>query len=292
MLLMPEPIISVIMPVYNGERHLHQAVESILRQTFDNFEFLIINDGSTDNTEAILGSFSDERIKLINNGANLGLAASLNKGVDLARGQYIARMDADDVSFPTRFERQLEFLESNPDTDLLGCRAMAFRDSGEIIGLLPFFASHPNICKRPWRGIPLPHPSWMGRTEWFRQFRYGFPEVLRAEDQELLLRAYPYSSFACLSEVLLGYRQGPFNFPKTLVARYHLLNSQLSVFFKRRQWNYFFLSIASSVLKLTLDLIAAFPGFDRLFFWRMSAPVGDSDADKFHKLVDSFSTTH
>src|ERR1700722_6197041 len=102
------PEITVLMPVFNGEKYLKDAIESILRKPFTNFEFLIINDGSSDNTVSIIESYADARIHLIHNEKNLGLIASLNKGVELASGTYIARMDCDDISFPERLAKQLE----------------------------------------------------------------------------------------------------------------------------------------------------------------------------------------
>jgi len=100
-----QPLISVIMPVFNGEKYLSLAIESILEQTFTDFEFIIINDGSTDDSEKIILSYQDRRIRYIKNKENLNIGRTLNKGIDLAKGKYIARMDCDDISLPNRFER-------------------------------------------------------------------------------------------------------------------------------------------------------------------------------------------
>src|SRR5215472_9201923 len=99
------------MPVYNGEKHLREAIDSILSQTFRDFEFLIINDGSTDGSVEIIASYRDPRILLVHNEKNLGLIATLNRGMDLARGEYITRMDCDDISLPRRLEKQVAFME-------------------------------------------------------------------------------------------------------------------------------------------------------------------------------------
>src|SRR6266571_110472 len=96
------PLVSVIMPVYNGEKFLRLAIESILAQTFRTFEFIIVNDGSTDSSETIISSFTDPCIKLLKNEANLGIAASLNRAIEISKGEYICRMDADDVALPAR----------------------------------------------------------------------------------------------------------------------------------------------------------------------------------------------
>jgi glycosyltransferase involved in cell wall biosynthesis len=103
------------MPVYNGSKHLSDAVDSILTQTYTNFEFLIIDDASTDNSFEILKSYKDDRIRLIKNEKNIGLSASLNKGLNLALGKYIARMDQDDISLPNRLEKQIEYFKEHND---------------------------------------------------------------------------------------------------------------------------------------------------------------------------------
>ena len=113
---MNEPMVTVLMSVYNGEKFLKEAMDSILTQTFTDFEFLIINDGSTDNSVKIIESYNDSRIRLINNEKNLKLIASLNKGISLARGKYIARMDCDDISSPMRLEKEVDFLENSSDS--------------------------------------------------------------------------------------------------------------------------------------------------------------------------------
>lgn len=109
-----KPIISVLMPAYNAADYIREAIDSILTQTFTDFEFVIINDGSTDTTEEIILSYSDERIKYYANESNMGIVKTLNRGIDLCQGKYIARMDADDVSLPDRLEKQVHRLEANP----------------------------------------------------------------------------------------------------------------------------------------------------------------------------------
>lgn len=270
---MAGPLISVLLPVYNGDKTLALALDSVLKQTLTDFELLVLDDDSSDSSREVASRFNDPRIKLIHDGARLGLAGRLNFGLELAQGQFFARMDQDDVCFPERFERQLDFLRANPDVDLLGCRAVVFRDDGQAIGLLPFSPNHESLCARPWRGIPLPHPSWMGRREWFLRHRYRSPEVVRAEDQEILLRSYPTSRFACLDEVLLGYRQGPFNLRRTLLARKHLLSAQTGLFVMRREWANAALCLAVTALKVLVDGLAALPGAEGLFFRRMAEPV-------------------
>ena len=112
---MKDPKVTVLLCVYNGEKYLREAIDSILNQTFENFEFLVINDASTDSSRDIILSYKDPRIRLIDNKKNLGLTRSLNKGLKLAKGEYIARIDADDIAFPERLKRQLEYIVKRPD---------------------------------------------------------------------------------------------------------------------------------------------------------------------------------
>ena len=123
---MTTPAVSVLMPVYNVEKYIGEAIESILNQTFNDFEFIIIDDASTDNTVSVIEKFSDNRIKLIRNETNIKLAASLNKGLRIAQGKYIARMDGDDISLPHRFQKLYEFLENNPSVDICGSAMRVF----------------------------------------------------------------------------------------------------------------------------------------------------------------------
>ena len=118
------PTISVVMAVWNGGPFLRAAVDSILHQEFEDFEFIIVDDGSTDNTAAVLNAYEDRRIVRMKNPANLGLAQSLNRGLDVARGTYVARQDADDISLPDRFAKQLAFLNNHREIGILGtgCR--------------------------------------------------------------------------------------------------------------------------------------------------------------------------
>ncbi|RZK15481.1 MAG: glycosyltransferase family 2 protein, partial [Flavobacterium sp.] len=122
------------MPVFNSERYLKQAIESILNQTFKNFEFIIINDGSSDSSDKIINSFNDTRIIYVNNETNRGIVAALNEGLSLSKGKYIARMDADDVANPDRLTLQHQFLINNPAYKLCGTNAVAINNEGENTG--------------------------------------------------------------------------------------------------------------------------------------------------------------
>lgn len=121
-----DPLVSIVMAAYNEERFISEAIDSMLNQTYNNFEFIIINDGSTDNTEQIILSYPDPRIRYVKNEQNLKLIASLNKGLSLAKGKYIARMDSDDISVPERLQIQVAFMESHPGIGISGAQLIVF----------------------------------------------------------------------------------------------------------------------------------------------------------------------
>jgi glycosyltransferase involved in cell wall biosynthesis len=201
-----EPAISVAMSAYNSQDTVGRAIRSLLCQTFTDFELIIIDDGSTDDTVREILKFTDPRIRFFQGHSRKGLATRLNEAISLARGSIIARMDADDFSYPERFERQFAFLNAHNSVDLVGATGIAFRSSGKAIGAFRIATGHDDICRRPDLGFTVPHPTWMGRAAWFRKFPY--PETaLRAQDQAILLAAHRHSRFANLSEPLLGYHQ-------------------------------------------------------------------------------------
>lgn len=203
---MSSPLVTVAMSVHNAAATVELAMRSILAQTYKNWELLVIDDGSTDRTREVLVRMRDPRIRLIQEpSGNLGLASRLNQCVCLARGQYVARMDADDVAYPQRLERQLLFLQEHPEIDLLGTGGVVFKGAGEVVGCYPAACTHEEICRRPWWGFPLAHPTWMGKRTWFLSHPYG-DRHMRCEDQALLLGSFSESRFAALEEVLLGYR--------------------------------------------------------------------------------------
>lgn len=267
------PLISVLLPVRDGAATLLPALRSIINQTVDNFELLVIDDGSRDSSVELARGMGDSRIRVLGDAQSRGLAARLNQGVEVARGKYIARMDADDLAFPERFARQLDFLEANADIDLVGCRAVVFHERSGIVGLYPFAPAHQAICARPWHGFHLAHPTWMGRASWFRQHPYRIPEVRRAEDQELLLRSYLDSRYACLPSVLLAYRLRPYSLRRVLAARRSFCAAQCIYFSRRSQWFDVGRVLVTTSGKLAFDILAALPRAEWIFNYRMSEPV-------------------
>lgn len=225
------PEISVLMPIYNAGADLRLAVESIIHQIFKDWELLIIDDGSTDNAIQTISDINDSRIHIISDGVNKGLAARLNEAIDLAKGTYFARMDQDDVSFPDRLSKQLALLNSDPALDLVASSAIAISDENLVIGLMPSPAEHEVICSKPWKGFYLIHPTWMGKSEWFRHNKYRVPGPYFCEDQELLIRTHMTSKFAAVNDYLLAYRvRAKRNLPRVVKTRWTLLLIQINYF--------------------------------------------------------------
>jgi glycosyltransferase involved in cell wall biosynthesis len=200
-------LISVIMSVYNGENYLREAVDSILAQTFTCFEFIIIDDGSTDGTANILREYQDERIILLVNNQNNGLSFSLNRGIDEARGKYIARMDSDDISSPDRFKIQVQFLDENPSIDVVGSWGEIIDRNSHLTGEIWKYPSSSMVLR--WVTFfydPIMHPSVMMRR---RIFDLGNKyEVIHkvAQDYGLWLRLNTNFRFSNIQSVLLKYR--------------------------------------------------------------------------------------
>jgi glycosyltransferase involved in cell wall biosynthesis len=249
-----QPLITVGMPIYNAGAYLRDAVQSILDQTYVNWQLLIIDDGSTDNALETIADIRDDRIRIFRDGQNKGLAARLNEAIDMAEGEFFARMDQDDVSLPERFERQVQELLTYPELDLVSVRAETISESGKVVGMLPFEATHERICAYPWRGFYMPHPTWMGRTAWFRKYYYKVPQSYYADDFELLLRAYRTSCFASIPKVLFRYRvRQRINWKHMFRARKSILKVQLKHFIADEQYFNALLAGVVFVIRVATD---------------------------------------
>lgn len=200
------PKISVVMSAYNAGEYLSQAVDSILTQAYQDFEFIIINDGSTDNTAEILASYNDTRIIIVNNEANIGLTESLNRGLRLARGKYIARMDADDISLPSRFTKQVAFMDANPEIGVCGTWLEII--CGDKKSICSYPEQHDDIFAGMLFGCTMGHPTVMIRKETiFALNEFYNEEFSCAQDAEYWARLGGVGvKLANIGEVLLKYR--------------------------------------------------------------------------------------
>ncbi|WP_323665716.1 glycosyltransferase family 2 protein [Pectobacterium punjabense] len=200
------PLVSVIMPIYNVAEYVHSAIESIINQTYKNIELIIINDGSTDDSDSIIKQFlHDTRIKYLSR-ENKGLISTLNEGIAHAQGEFIARMDGDDISHPERIKKQVEFLLKNEDIAVLGTASVIINSESDKIGernppSSPFFNKALMIF-----GPTVTHPSVMIRRSLVGSELYYNPNSFYVEDYELWLRLSKKVKIANLSEKLFYYR--------------------------------------------------------------------------------------
>lgn len=200
--------VTVFMPVYNGEKYLKEAIESILNQTYRDFEFLIIDDGSTDSSADIVRSYSDSRIRFVQNETNIKIAATRNKGIELAKGEYIIPMDCDDISLPERIEKLVNFMEKNPEVGVCGAFYEEFGEnvpskivknptnSDDIKAALFFFCAIPNV-------------ACIIRKKYLNKYNLRYDNQFRflAEDLDLWFRCGLHFELANLPEILVKYRR-------------------------------------------------------------------------------------
>jgi len=203
------PAVSIILPAYNCEKYIAKAIESVLQQTFTDFELIIINDGSTDRTEEIIKSFSDPRILYQVNNTNKGLVFTLNKGIDTAKGKYIARMDGDDISLSDRFEKQFNYLRLNKEVDILAT-VVTLIDENEIVSGTWHSDINNVSAKEIRKELPkdncIAHPSIMGNASVFRKYKFNQTQSI-GEDYDLWLRMVADNIIIHkLSEPLLQHR--------------------------------------------------------------------------------------
>jgi glycosyltransferase involved in cell wall biosynthesis len=256
-------VVTVAMPIYNAGVHLRLAVLSIVAQTFERWELLIIDDGSTDNALQTITDIRDPRIRIFRDGRNKGLAVRLNEACAMAIGQYLARMDQDDVSYPERLRLQVEALQADPGLDLVAGRAIIIDENNGHTGMFAFAGTHAEICAQPWRGFVFPHPAWMGRIEWFLKHRYAEPAPYFCEDQELLLRTYRQSRFLALDRVVLAYRiRAGVNWAKLAATRRAMLAMQWRLFGASAMWRQAMLALLAYFAKSGLDLLQRTSGAD------------------------------
>lgn len=196
--------VSVLMCVYNGQKDIKEAIDSILNQTFTDFEFIIVNDCSTDNSVAIINGYTDNRIKLLTNETNLGLAASLNIGLKEAQGEYIVRMDSDDISLPNRLQIQVDYMDAHSNIGVCGSWIKVFGDANYY--WKPKANAEYLRCKLLFN-TPLPHPTWIIRHSLLKQHNLYYSQTMRrAQDYDFLVQMSSHAQLGCIQQCLLNYR--------------------------------------------------------------------------------------
>lgn len=214
------PPVTVLMSVYNGLPYLPEAIDSILQQTFQDFEFLIINDASTDGSSKVLSEYAerDSRIRILTNERNMGLGYSLARGVAAATTTWIARMDADDIAVPNRLELQMDYVREHPDVDILGGYGLRIDKSGKVMTKIKVPTDPVQIYRLIWT-CPLLHPTVMFRREAIVKVGSYSSKTNRNEDYDLWFRcAAAGLKFANLSITLIYYRFTDENFQRNKIS--------------------------------------------------------------------------
>jgi glycosyltransferase involved in cell wall biosynthesis len=201
---MATPLVTIGISYYNAEKYLRDAILSILNQSYSNWELILIDDGSTDNSLDIAKTFNDSRIFVYSDGINRGLCYRLNQITNLAKGKYIARMDADDIMHRNRLSKQVNYLLLNPKVDVLGTAYCTINESNHILRLSKT-TQYPNIKKNIYSGEFMGHPTVMTTKDWYLDNPYD-PKYVRVEDRELWIRTKDNSKYQNILEPLLFYR--------------------------------------------------------------------------------------
>ena len=279
------PVISIAMPVLNCESTVEMAVRSILNQTFCGWELIIIDDGSTDGTLKKLSSFRDSRIAVYQDGQNKGLPVRLNEALGKASGKYFARMDGDDVSYPRRLELQLGYLQSHDEIDLLGGGVLVFGKWGRAIGKRVPPREHSDICSRPYSGFPMVHPTFFGRTEWFRLWMFK-PDAGGACDQDLLIRSFGQSRLANVPEILLGYREENVSLRKCTAYRSSFNRSLISYYWNTNRVT-LLVALALVVIKSVIDMVAVVTGLQYRILRHRACPASGKEIANWKEVWNS-----
>jgi glycosyltransferase involved in cell wall biosynthesis len=271
------------MPAFNCAETLAVAIRSILSQSYENWELLVVEDGSSDRTLEVARSFSDPRISVLFDHAHKGLVPRLNQAVTASHGEYFARMDADDVAYPERLKRQVEHLQQHPEVDLLGCPMLMFKDDGVAFGCRPMPENHEEICQQPSSGFRIAHATLMGRVSWFRAHPYD-PGAPCAEDYDLFLRSYTTSRFACLCEILYGCREDRLLLRKILVGRYGVVKAGAREFASHRKYFTAAGAVLKQFAKAQVDVFAVLTGLDYRVLAHRARPLHADDQQRWTEV--------
>ena len=251
------PLVSVIMPVHNSGKYLSPALNSVLNQTYKNFEFIIVDDASTDNSQTILKDYAKKypkKIKLLKNTVNMGVSYSSNKAISKSKGNYIARMDGDDLMFPERLELQVKFLEKNKGNVLVGGQVVEISESGEFLGERKYPLTNEEIYKKmPIFMSVLQGATMINKNLLPKDFVWYRNDLRVAEDMDLFFRLFKYGKFANLHSFILSYRRHPFSISRKWPKETFALTNKCRV---NAILSYDYKPTAFAILMIALQTIA------------------------------------
>ena len=284
------PTLSIGLPCFNPGRFLLEAVQSILTQSFEDWELIVVDDGSDDGSIGFLKALADERIRIFSDGLHRGLAARLNEIVAISRGKYVARMDADDLCHPQRFEMQIQFLKEHPDIDGVGCALISFDRAYCAVGVRTFPADMASIVRDPLTGIRIAHATFCARREWFESHPYNERNI-GCEDWELWQSSYRNSHFSNLGRPLYFYREfDSFSLSKYLKSKLAMTRLQWG---SRRQFGFrrTVLTCAINLAASAVYLLAGAFGFTNRMIASRSQAMGEDTRQEFMRALEQIRET-
>ena len=204
------PKVSIIMPVYNSEKYVGEAIQSIINQTYKDFELIVIDDCCKDKSAEVISGFHDDRIVFIRNKENKGFLYGLNLGIEIAKGEYIARLDDDDVSYPERLEKQVEYMDTHQDVVLLGTKIDLLINNERVFGEdVPIYTSEQIVFSLPFGNYCIAHSSFMMRKSILMANNIRYEIFKQTPDYHMLLQMCLFGKLSCLDEVLVTWRIHP-----------------------------------------------------------------------------------
>ena len=221
-------LVTIGIPFYKDRKFLSEAIQSVLNQTYQNWELILLDDGSSDGSLDIAQSFKDKRIRIVSDGKNRGLPTRLNEIVELAKGEYVARMDADDIMHPERIEKQVGYLKEHPEINVLGTMAYIIDASNSIVGKTRPWSIKPRRTADIFKVGSFVHPSVMAKKEWFLANPYDV-SLRRMQDLELWIRTVPNNYLYAMGEPLLFYRA----IEENVTKKYHATQKYSRGFFRK-----------------------------------------------------------
>ncbi|MBN2456873.1 MAG: glycosyltransferase [Sedimentisphaerales bacterium] len=289
---MNTPLVTIGIPFYNNQETLLSSIKSIFAQTYKNWELILVDDGSTDSSLHIARFIDDSRVRVISDGINKKLAARLNQIIGLAKGKYVARMDADDLCLPTRIERQVQLLEKDSKVDIVGCGAVYLNKENEPLGQTMAPEIHEKICAYPYRTFGICHPSIVARKSWYKKYYYD-ETVTLGQDFNLWLRSYQSSVFANIPDPLYCYRlEASFMLVKQIKNRY---TSAGYIFkhYQKRSCLYEALYYAMmQYLRMAAEIGFCSIGLKGKLLARRYKPLNNAEIEKYNSKIHDIENTN
>ena len=289
---MNKPLVSITSAFYNESPLLLDMIKSVFVQTFTDWELILLDDGSTDNSYEVAQSINDPRVRVFSNERNLGTAVSLNRMTTLARGKYIARMDSDDMSSITRIEKQVQLMESQYKVDVVGTGMCYLDRNDKPLGHRYVQPLHAQICGQPSRTFGLCHGSILGKKSWFEKNRYDESLQLGlAEDFNLLLKSHRHSKFGNVPEPLYYCRVPSYSLKKMLIIRRNSAKFIFEYYYKEGNFSEALYYVAMQFAKFAATVLIFSTGLRKKLMARRFERLSDADMAFYNQEICKIKST-